>query len=78
MEYVKNSQRYRLSMVALRSMQKARYDAHCLGHFGLALEEYCHFTSPIRRYSDLVVHRMLHAYCFNEQKRTPTIVPSKT
>ena len=61
-----------LSMVALRSMQKARYDAHCLGHFGLALEEYCHFTSPIRRYSDLVVHRMLHAYCFNEQKRTPS------
>lgn len=61
-----------LSMVALRSMQKARYDAHCLGHFGLALEEYCHFTSPIRRYSDLVVHRMLHAYCFHEQKRTPS------
>lgn len=61
-----------LSMVSLRAMQKARYDAHCLGHFGLALEEYCHFTSPIRRYSDLVVHRMLHAYCFNEQKRTPS------
>ena len=59
-------------MISLRAMQKARYDAHCLGHFGLALEEYCHFTSPIRRYSDLVVHRMLHAYCFNEQKRTPT------
>ena len=57
-----------LSMVSLRSMQKARYDAHCLGHFGLALEEYCHFTSPIRRYSDLVVHRMLHAYCFKGTK----------
>lgn len=52
--------------------KRQRYDAHCLGHFGLALEEYCHFTSPIRRYSDLVVHRMLHAYCFNEQKRTPS------
>lgn len=60
-----------LSMISLRAMQKARYDAHCLGHFGLALEEYCHFTSPIRRYSDLVVHRMLHAYCFHEQKRNP-------
>lgn len=60
-----------LSMTCLRAMQKARYDAHCLGHFGLALEEYCHFTSPIRRYSDLVVHRMLHAYCFHEQARTP-------
>lgn len=58
-----------LSMVALRAMQKARYDGKCLGHFGLALDEYCHFTSPIRRYSDLIVHRMLHAYCFNESNR---------
>lgn len=55
-----------MSMLSLRAMQKARYDAHCLGHFGLALDQYCHFTSPIRRYSDLVVHRMLYKYCFNE------------
>jgi ribonuclease R len=40
-------------------MQKARYDAVSLGHFGLAAEHYTHFTSPIRRYPDLVVHRML-------------------
>jgi ribonuclease R len=40
-------------------MQKARYDASSLGHFGLAAEHYTHFTSPIRRYPDLVVHRML-------------------
>jgi len=73
LESIKDENAYEvLSMISLRAMQKARYDAHCLGHFGLALEEYCHFTSPIRRYSDLVVHRMLHAYCFNEQKRTPT------
>ncbi|TGY65375.1 ribonuclease R [Dubosiella muris] len=57
-----------LSLVALRTMQKARYDADCIGHFGLALDEYCHFTSPIRRYSDLVVHRMLRRYCFDKNK----------
>ena len=55
-----------LSMVALRSMQKARYDSEDIGHFGLVLEDYTHFTSPIRRYSDLVVHRMLRKYFFNK------------
>lgn len=53
-----------ISMVALRSMAKARYDEKCLGHFGLSLSEYCHFTSPIRRYPDLIVHRMLRKYLF--------------
>lgn len=56
-----------LSTFMLRSMQKARYDRKCLGHFGLGLEEYLHFTSPIRRYPDLVVHRMLHKYVFETQ-----------
>jgi ribonuclease R len=48
-----------VNTVVLRSMQRARYDAENLGHFGLALEHYCHFTSPIRRYPDLVTHRVV-------------------
>jgi ribonuclease R len=48
-----------IAALMLRTMQKAKYDAVSLGHFGLAAGHYTHFTSPIRRYPDLVVHRML-------------------
>jgi ribonuclease R len=48
-----------IAFLLLRTMQKARYDESNLGHFGLAAEAYTHFTSPIRRYPDLVVHRVL-------------------
>ena len=48
-----------ISTVALRSMQQARYSELSLGHFGLAARYYTHFTSPIRRYPDLIVHRLL-------------------
>lgn len=66
LESAKHSENYSvLSTYMLRSMQKARYDNKCLGHFGLGLQEYLHFTSPIRRYPDLMVHRMLHRYAFD-------------
>jgi ribonuclease R len=54
-----------IAFLMLRTMQKARYDSMNVGHFGLAAETYTHFTSPIRRYPDLVVHRLLR-----EQRQT--------
>ncbi len=62
-----------VSMMILRSMMKARYAPENLGHFGLGAEHYCHFTSPIRRYPDLMVHRCLHALLEKQGKKKLTI-----
>ena len=56
-----------LSSLLLRSMQKAIYDTNNIGHFGLASERYTHFTSPIRRFPDTTVHRLLRKYLFKAQ-----------
>jgi ribonuclease R len=57
-----------VNMMVLRTLAKAKYFEEPIGHYGLALDDYAHFTSPIRRYSDLAVHRILTEYCV---KHTP-------
>ena len=55
-----------INELAIRSMAKAIYSVNNIGHFGLGFKYYTHFTSPIRRYSDLIVHRLVHSY--NQKK----------
>ena len=62
-----------ISSLLLRSMQKAVYDSNNIGHFGLASKCYTHFTSPIRRYPDTTVHRLLRKYLFSKNTDADTV-----
>src|SRR5438309_9401855 len=71
-----------LSYLMLRSLKQARYAVEPLGHFALAFDQYTHFTSPIPRYPDLIVHRVLkwalaHPHARLEQRPHPDVRPGQ-
>lgn len=68
-ESINEDKKLAINKVLLRSMQKAKYSSVCMGHYGLGAQYYCHFTSPIRRYPDLTIHRIIKDSLHN--KLTP-------
>jgi len=76
LDMVKNSPReYVINNLLLRTMQQARYDMRNVGHFGLAATDYTHFTSPIRRYPDLLVHRALYDFISRSKENKKNLSP---
>ena len=63
-----NPEKNILDMMVIRSMSKAKYSTNNIGHFGLGFTDYTHFTSPIRKYPDVIVHRLLFSII---QKQNP-------
>lgn len=64
-----------IKMLTMRAMAKAVYATHNIGHYGLAFDYYTHFTSPIRRYPDMMVHRLVSIYLLGERKASELITP---
>ena len=62
-----NNNKNIIELMVLRSMSKAKYSVNNIGHYGLGFEKYTHFTSPIRRYADLIAHRILYSYLKKEK-----------
>jgi ribonuclease R len=76
LDMVKNSPKeYVVNNLLLRTMQQARYDMRNVGHFGLAATDYTHFTSPIRRYPDLLVHRALYDFIGRSSENKKNLSP---
>ncbi|MGJ8633287.1 MAG: ribonuclease R [Luteolibacter sp.] len=71
-----SAEEHTIKLGLLKSLKRAAYSADPLGHYGLAKTDYCHFTSPIRRYADLIVHRSLQPFLQNPPK-TPSKTPSQ-
>ena len=69
-QYRDSDQAYLMDKIILKTMSQARYDVFPKKHFGLGTDYYCHFTSPIRRYADLMVHRSIKAYQKTDKKIT--------
>jgi ribonuclease R len=76
LDMVKGSPKeYVVNNLLLRTMQQARYDARNVGHFGLAATDYTHFTSPIRRYPDLLVHRAMYDFISRSKENKKNLSP---